>query len=353
MNTEINETLERVAAVDAQWIASAEARQLELTKPPGSLGALETVANRLCAIQETLQPWVERREIYVFAADHGVCEEDVSPYPPDVTAQMVLNFLNGGAAINALARVAGAHLTIVDVGVRGDISKTAENFISAKIARGTRNFTGGAAMTADETAQAIQLGINLADRAQSNGAHVVGLGEMGIGNTTSASAITAALLKLEPELTTGRGTGASDEILRRKIEAVRRAIKINEPDADDAFDVLRKVGGLEIAALVGFVIGAARHRLAIITDGFIATAAVALAVKARPAIAGYVFAAHLSAEPGHAFLLEYINQQPIFDLQMRLGEGTGAALAMNVIAAAGAALTEMATFESASISNRV
>ncbi len=354
MNLEINYAIERIKPINPEWIARAQARQLELTKPPLSLGVLEKIANRLCAIQETFSPIVERREIYVFAASHGVCEESISPYPAAVTAQMVLNFLDGGAAINALAKVAGADLTIVDVGVDGEFQKeAAENFIQAKVARGTKNFTLGAAMTETELTQALGVGFEAAKTAKSNGTTVVGLGEMGIGNTTAASAITAALLELAPEATTGRGTGASDETLRRKIETVRRAISLNHPNSDDAFDILRKVGGLEIAALVGFIIGAAANRTAIITDGFIATAATALAVKMCPAIADYVYAAHLSAEQGHRFLLEFIGQKPIFDLQMRLGEGTGAALAMNVVAAAAAAFNEMATFKSAAVSDRI
>lgn len=353
MNTKIITAIDRIKPIAPEWIARAETRQTELTKPPRSLGVLEEIANRLCAIQETLAPTVERREIYVFAASHGVCEEQISPYPATVTAQMVLNFLAGGAAINALAKVAAADLTVVDVGVDGEISNAAENFICAKIASGTQNFTRGAAMTEGEMNQALAFGIDLADKTKSTGATLLGLGEMGIGNTTSASAITAALLKLDPAVTTGRGTGADDETLRRKIETVRRAVEVNQPDADDAFDILRKVGGLEIAAIVGLIIGAAANRTAIITDGFIATAATALAVKACPAIADYIFAAHLSVEQGHAALLEFIGQKPIFNLEMRLGEGTGAALAMNVIAASCAAFNEMATFESAEISNRI
>lgn len=352
MISELNQVIEQIKPISPEWIARAESRQLELTKPPLSLGKLETIANRLCAIQETLQPSVERREMFVFAASHGVCEENVSPYPSEVTAQMVLNFLRGGAAINALAKIANARLTVVDVGVAGEIAATAENFIKAKVAAGTKNFVCEAAMTEDEMQKALKVGYKLAEKARDEKITVIGLGEMGIGNTTAASALTAALLGLAPEKTTGRGTGADDEILRRKIGVVRRGLKINQPDQTDAFDILQKVGGLEIAALVGLVIGAAANRMAIITDGFIATAATALAVKASPAIAGYVFAAHLSTEQGHAPLLEFIKQKPLFDLEMRLGEGTGAALAMNILAVATAAFNEMATFNSANISNR-
>lgn len=347
------ETIEKINSVDRAWLEKAEAQQLNLTKPPKSLGRLEEIANRLCAIQETLAPTVENRRIIVCAADHGVCAESVSPYPAEVTAQMVINFISGGAAINALAKNANAKLSVVDIGVKSDIPaiESAPNILlRRRVAGGTRNFARGAAMSADELFAAVEVGIELANESKKNGETLLGLGEMGIGNTTAASAITSALTRLAPEETTGRGTGATDEMLARKIETVRRALEINQPNSDDALDVLRKVGGFEIACLVGICVGAASERTAIVTDGFIATAAAALAVKLRPPIADYIFASHLSAEKGHRALLEFINQKPLLDLEMRLGEGTGAALAMNIIAAATAAFREMATFESAGIS---
>ena len=351
----LTQTIEKIESVDRAWLEKAEARQLNLTKPPRSLGRLEEIVNRLCAIQETLALSVEHRRIIVCAADHGVCAENVSPYPSEVTAQMVVNFLNGGAAINALAKAARAKLSVVDVGVKGEIPAI-ENSPHAlhrrRVANGTRNFTEEAAMSETEMFAALEVGIELARESKRNGETLLGLGEMGIGNTTAASAITAALTGLPPEETTGRGTGATDEMLRRKIETVRRALAVNQPNSDDALDVLRKVGGLEIACLVGICVGAASERTAIITDGFIATAAAALAVKLHAPIAGYIFAAHLSAEKGHHALLAFINQKPLLDLEMRLGEGTGAALAMNIIAAACAAFLEMATFDGAKISNR-
>jgi nicotinate-nucleotide--dimethylbenzimidazole phosphoribosyltransferase len=349
----LRETIERIEPVDRIWLEKAESQQLNLIKPPKSLGRLEEIANRLCAIQATLQPSVENRRIIVCAADHGVCAENVSPYPSEVTGQMVVNFLSGGAAINALAKVADAKLSIVDVGVKSAISWTGNSpnvFYRRRIADGTRNSAKEAAMSESETFAAIRVGIELAEESKRNGEKLLGLGEMGIGNTTAASAICAALTGLAPEAATGRGTGATDEMLRHKIETVRRALKINQPNSDDALEVLRKVGGFEIACLVGVCLSAARHRIAIVTDGFIATAATALAVKLCPSIGDYVFASHLSAEKGHGALLEFINQSPLFDLEMRLGEGTGAALAMNIIAAAVAAFCEMATFETAGIS---
>jgi nicotinate-nucleotide--dimethylbenzimidazole phosphoribosyltransferase len=346
----IKETISRIKSVEKIWLERAAARQLELTKPPESLGRLEEISNRFCAIQATLAPTAANKEIFVFAADHGVSIENVSPYPSQVTRQMVLNFLRGGAAINALAKNAGAKLVVVDIGVEGEFSETAANFVKAKISAGTRNFAVGAAMSKTQMQAAVSVGIELAKN--SKNADVVGLGEMGIGNTTAASATAAALLNLAPEKTTGRGTGANDAMLRRKIEIVRRALAVNQPDANDAFDILRKVGGFEIAGLVGLCLGAAANQTAIVTDGFIATAAAALAVKSCPAVADYIFASHQSTEIGHAALLEFIEQKPLFDLQMRLGEGTGAALAMNLISASIAAFNEMATFEKASVSQR-
>lgn len=348
----ITETISRIVPVENIWLERAAARQMELTKPPGSLGRLEEIANRLCAIQQTLQPSVERREIFVFAASHGICAEAVSPYPAAVTAQMVLNFLNGGAAINALAKSANAGLTVVDIGVDGEFTETAPNFVKAKIAPGTKNFATGAAMTENEMRQAVEVGIEMARAAKMNNAQIIGLGEMGIGNTTSAGAVTASLLGIAPEKCIGRGTGADDVMLAHKIEIVRLTLNVNQPNAKDAFDVLRKVGGFEIAGLVGLCLGAAANRIAIVADGFIVTAAVALAVKICPSVRDYVFASHLSIECGHSALLDFINQKPLFDFEMRLGEGTGAALAINVIGAAAAAFNEMATFSSANVSNK-
>lgn len=348
----INETIGKIEPIERIWLERAAARQLELTKPPGSLGRLEEIANHLCAVQATLKPSAEKREIFVFAASHGVSIENVSPYPAPVTAQMVLNFLVGGAAINALAKTAGAKLTVVDIGVDGDFKEIQSNFVKAKVARGTKNFARGAAMRQSEMQTAIETGIELALAAKKRNAQIIGLGEMGIGNTTAASAITAALLGVAPDVCVGRGTGADDRMLAHKTEIVRRALEINQPDATDAFDVLRKVGGFEIAGLVGLCLGAARERIAIVTDGFIATAAVALAVKICPSVRDYVFASHLSIECGHGALLDFTGCKPLFDFEMRLGEGTGAALAMNVVVAAVAAFNEMATFKGANVSNK-
>jgi nicotinate-nucleotide--dimethylbenzimidazole phosphoribosyltransferase len=350
----LKNTLEKITPIDRSWFEKAESRQLNLTKPPQSLGRLEEIANRLCAIQETLSPNVENREIFVFAASHGVSVESVSPYPSSVTAQMVANFLYGGAAINALAKSANAKLTVVDIGVDGEIpqiEQRGENcrFVSAKIANGTQNFAKTSAMSETEMFQALEIGINLAKEAKQNGVKIIGLGEMGIGNTTSASAITSALTNVSADKTVGRGTGADDAMLKHKVEIVEKSLQFHQPKT--AFEILQIVGGFEIAGLCGLCLGAASEKIAIVTDGFIATSAVALAVGICENVKDYVFASHNSVEIGHKLLLELIGQKPLFDLEMRLGEGTGAALAMNIIASAAATFNEMATFEQAAVSN--
>jgi nicotinate-nucleotide--dimethylbenzimidazole phosphoribosyltransferase len=339
-----------IRRVDREWIAKAEARQLSLTKPPGSLGRLEEIANRVAAIQQTLAPTVDAAQILVFAGDHGVTAEGVAPYPSAVTAQMVANFLAGGAAVNALAVVAGAGVTVVDIGVASD-EPTAEGVRGRRVARGTRNMVREPAMTPDEVLAAIVVGIeqglDAAERVD-----MIGLGEMGIGNSTAAAAITSALTGLPPATVTGRGTGADDAMWHRKIAVIEEALRERRPDPHDGLDILAKVGGLEIAGLVGVVLAGAAARRVVVTDGFIATAAAAVVVRLCPAAGDYLFAAHRSIEPGHAALLQVIEQEPLLDLRMRLGEGTGAALAFGVIRAAVAAFTRMATFESAGVSDR-
>jgi nicotinate-nucleotide--dimethylbenzimidazole phosphoribosyltransferase len=294
----------------------------------------------------------------VFAADHGVTAEGVSPYPSEVTAQMVSNFLTGGAAINALAREAKAEVKVVDVGVVSKVTcdrvsrEQNVRFVSRRVREGTRNLAREEAMTESEMLEAISVGIDEAERAVEEGIVLLGMGEMGIGNTTAASAITAAMTGFPPSRVTGRGTGVDDAGLAHKIETVERALDVNRPRPGEALDILRKVGGLEIAGLCGLCIGAAARRRAVVSDGFIATSAAALAVRLCPSIGDYLFAAHVSSEPGHAVLLEVLGLRPMLNLEMRLGEGTGAALAFNIMGAAVAAFNDMATFESAGVKNK-
>jgi nicotinate-nucleotide--dimethylbenzimidazole phosphoribosyltransferase len=343
--------LERISAVDGAWLETAAKRQLELTKPPGSLGRLEEIANRCVAIKGSLAISAQRPRIVLFAADHGVCEEGVSVYPQAVTTQMVMNFLSDGAAINAFARSLHIELKVVDVGVVTAPAKSSE-LIDRRVSPGTRNFCRQQAMTLDEFDDALDAGVELARDAALAGCDLVGFGEMGIGNTTSASAIAAALTGQPVEALVGAGAGADEECMARKRLAVQRGLELHAARLQDARGILMSVGGFEIAAMCGFCLEAAARRLPIVMDGFIATAGAALAVRMCPAVTDYLFAAHRSAEPGHGHLLKLIGQQPLLDLGMRLGEGTGAALAMKVMQAAVAAFTGMATFASAGVSNR-
>ena len=344
-DSRLNGVLERIQPVEPRWMEQARARQLELTKPPGSLGRLEEVANRLAGIQETLTPAVDPARIVLFAADHGVCAEGVNPYPQAVTAQMVANFLRGGAAINALARAGGVELEIVDAGVAHDIPLTG-GLVRRAIGRGTANFCRGPAMSGEQAAAALLLGVERSEC----GARLLGMGEMGIANTTAASAVAAALTGLAPAAVVGRGTGADDACMARKRSAVERALELHGPHLHGPFDILERVGGFEIGAMAGLCLGAAARRCAVLVDGFIATAAAALAVRIHPAVRDYLIPAHRSTEPGHAPLLEIVGHRPLLDLEMRLGEGSGAAVAVPVVRAAVAAFTGMATFASAGVS---
>jgi nicotinate-nucleotide--dimethylbenzimidazole phosphoribosyltransferase len=351
----LTEILNSIHAVDRQWIEKARQRQLQLTKPPGSLGRLEEVANRLAAMQETLCPSVARARITVFAADHGVCAEGVNPYPQAVTAQMVANFLRRGAAINALAGAAGAELQIVDAGVAHEIPGTAadSSLIRRPIAPGTKNFCETPAMTHAQAVAALSLGIELANQAAAEGCTLLAIGEMGIGNTTAASAVTAALTDLAPAEVAGRGTGADDACMARKCSAIERALAVHRPGLRKPLDILACLGGFEIGAMTGFCLGAATNRCAVLVDGFIATAAAALAARMNSGVADYLIPAHRSTEPGHQPLLAILGHPPLLDLEMRLGEGTGAALAIPIVRAAVAAFTGMATFADAGVAKAV
>jgi nicotinate-nucleotide--dimethylbenzimidazole phosphoribosyltransferase len=344
----VQQTIDQITAVNRAWIERAEARQLQLTKPAGSLGELEQIGNRCAAIFAALPFCVDKPRIVVFAGDHGVCAEGVNAFPQSVTAAMVMNYLHGGAAVNCIARVCGVELKIVDAGVMTPLP-AADGVISRRVAPGTRNFCASAAMTHQEALAAIAMGIEVAQQAAADRCNLLGFGEMGIGNTTSASAITAALTGRPAPEVVGRGTGADDVILARKISAVERALAHHAGHLATPMDVLERVGGLEIAAMCGFCLGAAACRLPVLTDGFIATAAAALAVRMQPAVRDYLFVAHASVEPGHRPLVDLIGLRPILNLSMRLGEATGAALAVKVIQSAGEVLNRMATFAEAGV----
>ncbi|MBE0475743.1 MAG: nicotinate-nucleotide--dimethylbenzimidazole phosphoribosyltransferase [Coriobacteriia bacterium] len=327
---------------------SAWARLDSLTKPPRSLGRLEELAARLSAITGSVPPVLGEKAVLVAAADHGVVARGVAAYPQEVTRQMTANFAAGGAAINAIARSVGARLVVADVGVRaGDVP---EGVRDLRVAAGTRDMTAGPAMSGDEALAAICAGIGLARELVDDGVGVLGLGEMGIGNTTAAAALVAAFAGAGPEHVAGPGTGLDAEGVARKAAVVRAALERNGADGRDPLATLAGVGGLEIATLAGAAIGAAGRGCVTVADGFVSTAAVVAAAAMCPALRERVVASHLSPEPGHAVALRWLALEPLLDLRMRLGEGTGAALAMPAIEAAAAVLRDMASFEEAGVS---
>lgn len=343
-------TPQNIEPADTSFAERARERQANLTKPPGSLGRLEELAVRLAAIQRTDDPRTRGRAIVIFAGDHGVTEDGVSSYPSEVTGQMLKNFVAGGAAINAIAGVADADVIVVDVGTLepGVSGADAVDFRARSVRRGTRNMVREPAMTKAELDEALEVGMGEAKLLEDTA--LVGLGEMGIGNTTAASAMTAALTGLPVARVTGPGTGLDSAEVGHKIEVVERALALH--DTSEPLRALQNVGGLEIAALVGFCLQAAARRMAIVVDGFITTAAFAVAWRLCPEVLDYAFFAHRSAEPGHAALLEMMDVEPLLDLSLRLGEGTGAALAIPILDAAVAAHNEMATFASAGVTDK-
>lgn len=329
----------------------ARRRQDMLTKPPGSLGRLETLSVQLAGITGEPRPRMRHKVAIVMAADHGVVAEGVSAYPPEVTAQMVANFARGGAAINVLARAVGARLVVVDIGVKADVP-VAAGVRSHKVARGTRNFLYEAAMRPEEALRALEVGIAIVKEERRAGLDLLATGDMGIGNTTAASAITALLCGKTPAEVTGPGTGLPPAGVVQKARVIEKAIETLRPDPEDPADVLTKVGGLEIAGIAGLILGAAAHRIPVLLDGFISGAAALVAVGLAPKVRPYLIAAHRSAEPGHGTILAHLDLAPLLDLDLRLGEGTGAVLAMPIVEAAARILDEMATFDEAGVSNR-
>lgn len=342
-----------IVAPDPKWLKQARTRLDRLTKPLGSLGRLEDIAARFVAIRRGDLGWPLNKAIYVFAADHGIVAEGVSAYPKDVTRQMVLNFLAGGAAINVLAKLHGAELSIIDVGVDAEFG-TLPGLLQRKVRFGTRNMLHEPAISEEEMLHALQVGLELATAAHEKQQALVAVGEMGIGNTASASVITSVLTGQPAAVVTGIGTGLEKRAHEHKIVVVDAVVQKhfgNAPRiAAPPLEVLRCVGGLEIAAMVGFVLGAAQCQIPVIIDGFIATAAAALAYAVEPRVKEYLFAGHCSQEPGHRFLLEFLGLDPMLRLDMRLGEGTGAVLAMPIIESALRLYTDMATFASAGVS---
>jgi len=353
--TRLGELVAAIGPLDAAAMTETAARLDQLTKPPGSLGRLEDLAILVAGITGNPAADLDRRAVVVFAADHGVAGRGVSAYPSDVTAQMVANFLRGGAAINVLAGMAGAEVIVVDVGVAspipsvGGVAGGGARFVSAAVRRGTRDLSVEPALTLDETAAAIDVGADLAVELRGQGVTIVGTGEMGIGNTTAASAIVAALTGRPVRDVTGRGTGADDATYERKVGLIEDALARHRPDPANPIGVLASVGGLEIAALVGFILGAAAGAVPVVLDGFVTAAAALVAARLSPTLPPRLIASHRSTEPGHGVVLEELHLEPLLDLRMRLGEGSGAALALQLVTAACRIRDRMATFDSASI----
>ena len=343
--------LPSIPPIDEQAAEAARARQAVLTKPGGSLGRLEELSIQMAGIRGQARPRVERKAVIVMAADHGIAREGVSAYPSEVTPQMVLNFLHGGAAINVLARQAGARVKVVDMGVAYDFGDL-PGLIQRKVAHGTRSITAGPAMTRAQAEQALQIGIDLAAAEVDSGLDLIATGDMGIGNTTPSSAIVAAFTGLPPARVTGRGTGVDDTGLARKVAAIQTALLVNQPDPSDALDVLHKLGGFEIAGMAGVMIGAAARRIPVVVDGFISGAAALVAAELLPDVRPYLIAAHLSVEIGHRAIWERLGLRPMLDHHLRLGEATCAALAFHLVEAAARILDEMATFGEAGVSDK-
>jgi nicotinate-nucleotide--dimethylbenzimidazole phosphoribosyltransferase len=348
----LNKTEKAIRPINEELYAAAQKHLDNLTKPPGSLGRLEEFARRLVAITESKSPVLDKKVMVTFAGDHGIVDEGVSAYPKEVTPQMVYNFLRGGAGINVLSRHAGSEIVVVDMGVDHDFGGV-EGLLNMKVMMGTRNFAKGPAMTRDEAITCIESGIKLADGYAKKGYKIFGTGDMGIGNTTPSSAIAAVITGNPVSEVTGKGTGISDEALLRKIKVIENAIRLNKPDPKDAVDVLSKVGGAEIGGITGLILGAAANRTPVVIDGFISTAGALIAYTIQPLVKDYMFAAHNSVEKGHRVMLETMGLNPILDLGLRLGEGTGAALAMIMIEAGLKIYKEMATFQEAGVSDEI
>jgi nicotinate-nucleotide--dimethylbenzimidazole phosphoribosyltransferase len=347
--TTLEQTVSAIRRVDGALAAQVQTRLDRKTKPRGSLGRLEELACRLAAAYGTVEPPLPARAVVVMAADHGVAEEGVSAYPQEVTAQMVRNFLTGGAAINVLARQHGARVVVADLGTKCPVQLSQVRH--HHLGPGTANFTRGPAMSRATAVRALEIGIGLAAELTAEGAGLLGVGDMGIGNTTAASALTAVFTGQAPAHVTGRGTGIDDARLQLKVDAIERALRTNRPDPADALGVLAKVGGFEIAGLAGVMLGAAARCVPVLLDGFITGAAALAAVGLCPAVRDYLVASHRSVEPGHEAVLARLRLRPLLDLEMRLGEGTGAVLAMNLAEAALRVLREMATFEAAGVTD--
>jgi len=348
----LNKTIEKIEKIDNSLAATTQKRLDNLIKPQGSLGRLEEFAKQVVEITKNENPLINSKVIFTMAGDHGVVEEGVSAFPKEVTPQMVYNFLKRGAGINVLARHIGAKVIVVDMGVACDLNPHPE-LVVKKVNYGTKNMSKGPAMERGEAVRSIEAGIEVFESVLEKGIDIAGTGDMGIGNTTPSSAIASVITGKPVEDMTGRGTGIDDKGLSGKIKAIKKAISVNEPDPEDGLDVLSKVGGFEIGGLAGVILAAASKRIPVVIDGFISGAAALIAYRLEPKVKDYMIAAHCSVERGHKLVLRYMGLKPVLDLDLRLGEGTGAVLGMTLIEAGVKILTQMATFQGASVSEQI
>lgn len=346
----LERVIKSIGPLDESAMAAVRERQHWLTKPRGALGRLEELSVQIAGITGNPLPKLDRKAIITMAADHGIVAEGVSLYPQAVTREMVLNFVRGGAGINVLARLVGARVVVVDMGVIGGFPPTS-GLVCRMIDFGTKNMARGPAMTRPQAMDAVEAGIEIVDGEAALGLDIVGTGDMGIGNTTASAAICAAFTGKPVAMVTGKGAGLDDTQLRHKIEVIEQVLKVNRPNRRDALDVLSKVGGFEIGGLAGVILGAAARRIPVVIDGFVSGAAAMVAVGLCPQVREYLIAAHLSAEAGHGLMLGHMGLKPLLDLGMRLGEGTGGVLAMFLAEAAVRTLAEMATFKEAGVSD--
>jgi nicotinate-nucleotide--dimethylbenzimidazole phosphoribosyltransferase len=347
----MNQTLSEIKPVDKEAMAEARKRQDDLTKPQGSLGQLESLSIQIAGIKRNPRPRIAQKVIFTLAGDHGVTKEGVSAYPSEVTPQMVYNFLRGGAAINVLARYIGARVVIADLGV-ASILERHPDLSDRKVGLGTQNMAKGPAMSKEEAIRSIEAGMELVEAELSKGVDILGTGDMGIGNTTASSAITAALTGADVAAVTGRGTGLDDKGWEKKVKVIQQALERNQPDPKDAIDVLSKVGGFEIGGITGVILAGARHRIPVVLDGFISGAAALIATSLSPHTKPYLIASHQSVEEGHRIILDHLGLKPLLNLGLRLGEGTGAALGIFLVEASLKILGEMATFSEAGVSEK-
>lgn len=343
----LKETISEIGELDQEVMEKAKARLDNLTKPPGSLGYLEDLAVQLAGIAGDVFPDVSKKEHIIMVGDHGVVKEGVSAFPQSITQAMVKNFLNGGAAVNVLARQHGINISIVDIGMVDRIED--DKVIQANVKRGTNNLLTGPAMSREKAVKSIEVGIEITNELIAQGAELIGTGEMGIGNTTPSSAIIKAATDLSLDQVVGFGTGLDEEGLANKKEVIKKALEVNQPDSEDGIDILSKVGGLEIGGMAGIMLAGARARKPVLIDGLISAAAALIAYLIEPKVVNFLIPSHKSVEPGHASLYNFLEMEPMFDLSMRLGEGTGAVLGMSIVESSNRIIKEMATFDTLDI----